>query len=353
MIGKNHMDATGNQAFIFSRIKSMQERLASKSDLYKPSNIWDEIKDSISVELVTSDINSFKSQQVNKSLGLEFVGDSDDYKFACLSSAVNSNRQKNAIRRMHKFYNDRKDDRNITYVCMMLDYAFYLADELQTKVPAFNEPELGSPLWVLYRDRRVTIDTVKSIIEYITFGRLLPDTACIAEVGGGYGRLASLMLSTTQCTYFMFDIPPILALAEWYMGSLFPDSICPFSPANDFHELERRMRGKRVIMLTPDQIELFPDRFFDSAINIDSFSEMKPASVMNYMSHLSRTLRPGGLFYLRNAREEALSRRGAATWACPGHETYAPVPVDDFDFEINRLWPVYPAYFELLMRKRR
>lgn len=95
----------------------------------------------------------------------------------------------------------------------------------------FREPELGNPLSIIYRNRPVSIDLAASIAEYSLLVSTLDfrDIHVIHEIGGGYGRLAHVILSAhPHITYRLYDIEPSLSLAKWYLETLLPNADLEF-----------------------------------------------------------------------------------------------------------------------------
>ena len=89
-----------------------------------------------------------------------------------------------------------------------------------------NEPEIGNPFRIECGGRLLSQDLASSIVECNVVADLLKDIPRprVAEVGAGYGRLAHTYVSTLPGQYFIFDIPPALGVAQWYLEkALGPD----------------------------------------------------------------------------------------------------------------------------------
>ena len=77
----------------------------------------------------------------------------------------------------------------------------------------------------------------------------------VAELGAGYGRLAYVYAHAHDLTYCVFDIPPALAVAQWYLTrTLGEDRVVAYSRETDFGRIESRLTPGTVAFFTPDQL---------------------------------------------------------------------------------------------------
>src|SRR5262249_4927134 len=158
------------------------------------------------------------------------------------------------------------------------------------------EPELGNPIRVRRNGRLISQDIVNSarernsILSAVHLDRHAPFD--LAELGAGYGRLGYLMLKTTACRYFVFDIPPALYLSQWYLTSLFPERRAfLFRRFDRFDEIESELSQTDVAFFTPNQLAKFPPRYFDVFATISSVHEMRRDQISHYMTLMGRTTR--------------------------------------------------------------
>lgn len=87
----------------------------------------------------------------------------------------------------------------------------------------FSEPNIGNPLAIEYRGRLVTFDLASSLIEIaLIISNFKPKSIkSIKEIGGGYGRLASILYRFfSDAEYTLYDIEPSLSLAKRYLGDI-------------------------------------------------------------------------------------------------------------------------------------
>ena len=157
-----------------------------------------------------------------------------------------------------------------------------------------QEPEAGNPIRLHKGGRRISQDLANSIIEcnFAAASGQVRDGARIAELGAGYGRLAYVHAHAAQSVYCIFDIPPALAVSQWYLTQVLgPDRIVRFSPEPDLDAL----RPGTVAFFTPDQLDRFPDGWFDLTQTISTLPEM-PREQSDHFLALLAAKSSGALF---------------------------------------------------------
>lgn len=165
-----------------------------------------------------------------------------------------------------------------------------------------QEPETGNPIRILRKGRRISQDLATSIREYSTMLEVRPNLGdepiAVAELGAGYGRLGYVLLQAPGTRYFVFDIPPALAVSQWYLSEVFRDEpIFRFRHIDSFAGIEAGLSASRIAFFTPNQLELFPDGYFDVFASISTLPEMTAAQVRNYLQLMSSKTRQ--LVYLK------------------------------------------------------
>jgi putative sugar O-methyltransferase len=213
---------------------------------------------------------------------------------------------------------------------------------------ALSEPALGNPLRCVLAGRLISQDLANSIRERnVALSSMEPAmaagrTVSVVEIGAGYGRLGFVLLSSAPCRYTVVDIPPALALSQWYLTSLFPQKHAfQFRPWHSFSEVERELELADMRFLTPDQFALCPPRYFDVGITISTLPEMTRAQFDFYLSRLSSLV--SGAIYTKqwlehhNARDDVTIRRSDFVLPNPWRLTIDRVDgVQDAFFE--RMW---------------
>jgi putative sugar O-methyltransferase len=190
------------------------------------------------------------------------------------------------------------------YLALMYEYA--LKRDRSGLLASLEEPELGNPIRVRRNGRLISQDIVNSLRErnsILSAVQLDKHTRFdVAELGAGYGRLGYLMLKTTACRYFVFDIPPALYLSQWYLTTLFPQRRAfLFRRFEQFDEIESELSQADLAFFTPNQLAKFPARYFDVFATISSVHEMRRDQISHYMMLMGRTTRSA--LYLKQQKD--------------------------------------------------
>jgi putative sugar O-methyltransferase len=173
-------------------------------------------------------------------------------------------------------------------------YEYTLRRDNAGLLPRLQEPSLGNPIRVHRNDRLISQDIVNSVRErHSLLSALEADgngSFILAELGAGYGRLGYVMLKTTACRYFVFDIPPALYLSQWYLTTLFPDyRAFLFRHFDTFEEVEPELSRAQIAFFTPNQLAKFPSGYFDAFATVSSLHEMRRDQISHYMALMGRT----------------------------------------------------------------
>jgi putative sugar O-methyltransferase len=153
--------------------------------------------------------------------------------------------------------------------------------------PRLAEPAIGSPIPVYLDDRMISQDVANSLREFRRFQCYLAGArrATLAELGAGYGRLGYLALTASSCRYWVVDIPPALAVAEWYLSRCFPDRrIFRWRPFTSWDSVANEIAQADIAFFTVDQLALFPEKSVDVFASISTIHEMTPDQIEAYMT---------------------------------------------------------------------
>ncbi len=148
-------------------------------------------------------------------------------------------------------------------------------------VLALEEPLVGGPLPVFWRNRLISQDLANTALEVAAMGRALAGASprAILEIGGGYGRTAYACLRLfPEATYTIVDIEPALSISRWYLTQLLPP--------------------ERLRFLTPAEAQRLGTGSADLVLAISSLHEMTPAQISDYL-HLIDRVGAGGRVYLK------------------------------------------------------
>jgi putative sugar O-methyltransferase len=209
-----------------------------------------------------------------------------------------------------------------------------------------EEPEIGTPLRLVSSGRLVSQDLANSIIEcnYAARSGLVRDGARVAELGAGYGRLAHVFLAARRLTYCIFDIPPALAVSQWYLRELLgPARVVAFDPARD-RDAIMALKPGQVAFFTPDQLELFPDGWFDLTQTISTLPEMPEPQAAHFLTMLAD--KSSGEVFLKQWRRWRNDADGVEF----SEDRY--VLPDPWELVARRIDPVQPLFFNQRWRRR-
>jgi putative sugar O-methyltransferase len=190
------------------------------------------------------------------------------------------------------------------YLALMYEYA--LQRDCSGLLATLEEPTLGNPIRVQRNGRLISQDIVNSVRErnsiLATMEAKSDARFVLAELGAGYGRLGYVMLKTTGCRYFAFDIPPALYLSQWYLTALFPARrVFEFRRFGAFEEIESELSGAEIAFFTPNQLAKFPSAYFDVFAAVSSMHEMRRDQISHYMTLIGRTTKSA--LYLKQQKD--------------------------------------------------
>jgi putative sugar O-methyltransferase len=161
---------------------------------------------------------------------------------------------------------------------------WYVTKDWPDDLPSrLEEPALGEPVDLrLESGQRISQDLANSLKEW---GRIAPflsgpgasERPILAELGAGYGRLGHLARTASGCRYWVFDIAPALALAEWYLPSVFPGArLFHWRPISRWADVAEEVGDADLAFFTVDQLGLLPQESVDVFAAISVLHEMRP-----------------------------------------------------------------------------
>jgi len=160
-----------------------------------------------------------------------------------------------------------------------------------------EEPDLGAPIDLRRDGRLISQDLAHSFLEWRTLAPILAElrtagVPLVAEVGAGYGRLASALMADPPLRYWVIDVPPALYISQWYLQRLFPEkTLFRFRPFRSHDEVADELAGADIAFFTANQIEKLPTGSVDIAVNISSLHEFKPRQIDNTLDQMARLAR--------------------------------------------------------------
>lgn len=125
----------------------------------------------------------------------------------------------------------------------------------------------------------------------------------IAEIGAGYGGLASLLVQAgVAASYTIIDLPENLTLSSFFLTEQFRE--LPYRVlSRRSTDVERDFRG--LTFVTPGNIDALRDQRFDLVINTDSLGEMPAETAKAYITWIAGHLREKGCFFSKNGHRRS------------------------------------------------
>jgi len=188
-------------------------------------------------------------------------------------------------------------------------WAYVAKHDTNNLLDRLSEPREGNPPEVMRDGRLISQDLANSLLEYEAI--LHPDldrrkVRTILELGPGYGRTAYVFLTLQPgCRFILVDIPPALYVAQRYLSAIFGDrKIFSFRPFDSYEQIRDEIENADIIFLTPNQMELVPDKSIDLFVNISSLHEMRMDQIRYYFGEIDRLTR--GYFYFKQWKETTI-----------------------------------------------
>jgi putative sugar O-methyltransferase len=209
------------------------------------------------------------------------------------------------------------------------------------------EPEIGNPVRIWRKGKLISQDLANSVMECNAVLPLLKEVGRrprIAELGAGYGRLAYVFSATQQGTYFIFDIPPALYVSHWYLSRVLPGKkLFKFRPFGRFKDVQDEIEAADIAFLTANQLQQFPQGYFDVMITISTLPEMRPEQVALFLDLFQRSSR--GHIFIKQWMD----------WTNPSDGTR--MKPDDYalgeswKMVMDRIDPINPRFFNRVWRR--
>lgn len=292
---------------LYPEIKSMFDEFPKYRAEILPSKYWEELNRKNLQQLADSRYENFKRtlarnyftwivNPLNKQIRFLMREAGFWQSIKIFSGALKAPRH-DLLKRKHTiFYN----------ILTNLLWSYVEKNDTEGHLKRLHEPLEGNPLEVIRDGRLISQDLANSLIEYEAI--LHPDldrreVRTILELGPGYGRTAYVFLTLQPgCRYILVDIPPALYVAQRYLTALFPErKVFGFRPIDNFEDVQEEFANADIIFLTPNQLELLPDKSVDLFINISSLHEMRMDQVRYYFGEIERLTRK--YFYFKQWKE--------------------------------------------------
>ena len=259
---------------IFKSYKLMKSEQINKSNLYKPSSMWQNHIDQDFSYLLESckedDVEKFLFFLQNfgnwdRYLGIEGQDLIKKYSKNIFLNKFLSNEIFGGLLELWKFFNKDRDLKDL------------------------EMPMHGNQIGALIENKFLVVGSFLNHIYAENLSNYLQNEENkIIELGGGYGKFGYYLLKNKKnYTYIDFDIPETLTLASFYLSKCFPNKKTFFYGEGKFNKYIEK--DYDLIFLPPWEVESLDSNSVNLAININSLGEMDPQTAQNYLKHIHRT----------------------------------------------------------------
>jgi putative sugar O-methyltransferase len=300
-------------------LKEMVVEVVNGPEIYRPSRFWEQLNDINKEMLEELGIENFK-RSVAQNYFNWLVTTKEDPQYRSvrklwarrpsLQPYLNRMEKPSLLRTVQPYLNRLKDPALLEsamgpekrigaaelrvyklFVGMLYEYS--IQQDWSKIGKRVREPSLGNPINLFRRGKPISQDLANSIREYNAIlsdsKELVSTSKRVAELGAGYGRVAHIFLSDDRTKYFVFDIPPALHVAQWYLSAVHPRRrVFHFRHIDRFSDVIDDLGQSDLAFFTPNQFEVFPDGFFDIFISISTLPEMRMEQIINYLRQAER-----------------------------------------------------------------
>ena len=127
----------------------------------------------------------------------------------------------------------------------------------------------------------------------------------VCEIGSGSGNLASLFFYHFNTKLFLVDLPQTLLFAFCYLSKSVPNATILLP--NEIETGNLNLNEHNIVMMTPEQTAIIPNKTVELAVNIDSMQEMNMKNIDSYFDMIDRIIKPNGYFFSSNRVEKIMT----------------------------------------------
>lgn len=289
----------------------MLSDMESAAPLYRPTNFWESGLASIVRDLRTNGFERFREHESARFFYVPLHSMSiwqRRKRLVSLVLAAMGTISKNSAGRLREVISGTRRARE--------EYRLFLAANPTAGLPLdVSESAVGAGERFEVNGRLYS----RSFLNYLrglTFLKKLTNTDdvnSILEIGGGYGTLGEILLKSRPDGFYVdVDIPPVAAVASYYLKQVFGEhAVLGYEQSRDMQtiDLDELRKSYRAVVLCAWQLPRVKG-CVDVFANFISFQEMEPHVVANYVKVVQPLVRKAVL--LRN------SVRGKVVASKPG-----------------------------------
>jgi putative sugar O-methyltransferase len=194
----------------------------------------------------------------------------------------------------------------LSHVLFRLDYWKSVTDGRYTTRDLAG-PRVGNPFGVVIDGTHISVGAEYShYCSHRVKEQLGPESATVAEIGGGFGRMAYYLLRDRPGTrYVGFDLPENVALASYYLMRAFPD--LEFLCFGEKDITRESIAEADVVMLPRFALAAVPAGSVDLTFTSHGMSELTTDELGHDVREISRITKKRLLFMSNRAASQIIS----------------------------------------------
>ena len=338
-------------ASVAAQIEAMRAHVAAGPEIYRPGAFWSDLLETNLTMLRTDGIENFKRTVSNNYFNWMVMDPRDpQFRLAVVRWLREPRRLRVEMERPEGLRLMSRSDAFELSPARSALYRFFVGmawerareEDRLGLTDRLQEPSAGNPIRMTADGRAISQDLANSIIEcnFAAASGRVRDGARVAELGAGYGRVAHVFSAAAELSYAIFDIPPALAVSQWYITQVLgPERVVAFEADGDPTTLEPGQVG----FYTPDQLERAPDGWFGLTQTISTLPEMPAAQSEHFLRLLSD--KSSGALFLKQWRRWFNEPDGVE------HAEEGYRPPGSWKLVNRRIDPIQPLFFNRLWER--
>jgi putative sugar O-methyltransferase len=167
-------------------------------------------------------------------------------------------------------------------------------------------PEVGNPFGIVIDGILISVGAEYShycalkVVDQLDSGH-----ATVAEIGGGFGRMAYYLLRDRRTTYVDFDVPERIALASYYLMKAFP--ALRFLLYGEETLTQETIAQADVVMMPAFELAKMPAGSVNVTFSSHGLSDLSSIAMVEYLKHIARMTRKSQLFVSNQRVSEMIS----------------------------------------------
>ena len=297
---------------VIARAAQMMTSLANAAPLYRPSRFWETLGQQNTKMLGATGITHFKRSLSQNYFNWPVKAPADpqmrvlleawarDPSLLPLSAEIRGPGRLESVN--DTTFNTNPTETRVYTLFVGLLWWYASRHDPDGVAARLEEPASGDPVPIFQDNRPISQDLANSLRELRRFQHQLtsdPAGTTFAEIGAGYGRLSAVARAATGCRLWIVDIPPALAVAEWYLPTIFPEArVFRWRPFGTWEEIQDEVEGCQLAFFTVDQLPKLPSKSVSVFATVSALHEMTPEQIGGFLMEQARIARAG--IYTKN-----------------------------------------------------